>query len=826
MASINGSFNGAWPAYATPYIEYSYSQDIANNQTTVTAYFRVLRNSSKTTAWDSTSSAYLEINGDRKNLDFSFDIRPIGVGSSMTIMSHSVTVPHNADGTKSINLSAAVYTDTSSLNDGTVSGSVTLPTIPRASSISCPTLTMGTAGTITISRASSSFTHTITASFGSTSATITTKTTGTSVSWTPLLAWAAQIPNATSGTCTLTCITYSGSTEVGRKSISITLNVPASVKPTLTSLTAARVDGSVPAAWGVYVKDKSKVKLTINGAAGAQGSSIRGYSISGGGYSSGSSSYTTGFLNAAGTITFTATVTDSRGRTSDPKTVSITVVDYAAPTLTIQSAARYADRDCTTQDDTGGYCKILWDFAIAPCSNKNARQYRVRYRQTGETVGPWATFLDYGDAMYAYTGSVSTYQLAVSTETSYEIEISIRDSFATISQTISLTSAATTMDFKRGGKGVAVGKVAELDNAFDSAWPIYEQGKRVATNVLHTLGIQAPQTGRTQAYTGAYTYNVNASADTAAPSDFISVLGFGRGGSGSVEIAANWTGGCGVWVRALRDFQDDWFAWQRVYTTAYKPTCADIGAIKGVLANSYYGLAWPDGNVGNWIRTTENGLLPYATGGASAIGTPDWPFANGYFVNLNCTGASRAAGGFTVDETCHMLPQRHNEVNFQAGGAGGNIWFGYRKVGSYSVAEYDFGNTNGGYGNICAQVGTFYGGTSTGSTITSKTNVETLAEAEIDPLHIVRQTPVYRYKYLADIDSEFHNYWRPQIGFISELSPGEITTMEKDGIEISNALGIAYGAIQQVADQTDRNTAEIAAIWEYLEEVTKNGTAN
>lgn len=585
MAVINGSFNGAWPAYATPYIEYSYSQDIANNQTTVTAYFRVLRNSSKTTAWDSTSSAYLEINGNRKNLDFSFDIRPIGVGSSMTIMSHTVTVAHNADGTKSINLSAALYTDTSSLKNGSVSGSVTLPTIPRASSISCPTLTLGSPGTITISRASSSFTHTITASFGSASTTITTKTTGTSVPWTPLLAWAAQIPNATSGTCTLTCITYSGSAEIGRKSISITLTVPASVKPTLTSLTAARVDGSVPAAWATYVKDKSKVKLTINGAAGAQGSTIKGYSITGGGYSSGSSSFTTGFLNAAGTITFTATVTDSRGRTSDPKTVSITVVDYIAPTLTVGQGARYQDGGCTVQNDQGGYCKVPFSFTVAAVSNKNTHQYRIRSRTSG---GTWTTVTNWQNTT-AYAGSSNATGIVVSTESSYEIEISIQDSFTSGSQVATISTAATTMDFRKGGKGVAVGKVAEKDSAFESAWPIYEQGNRVATNVLHTLGSQAPQTGRTQAYNGVYTYNVGDATGTDAPVSYLSVLGFGAGASGSVELGTQYFSTGSIWYRVLRDFQDNWSAWQQIYTTINKPTPGEIGVSeRNEDGNGYY----------------------------------------------------------------------------------------------------------------------------------------------------------------------------------------------------------------------------------------------
>ena len=156
---------------------------------------------------------------------------------------------------------------------------------------------MGSASTISISRASSSFTHTLTYAFGNATGTIVSKTTSTSVSWTPPLTLAQQIPSSTSGKITITCTTYSGNTSVGSKSITVTLKVPDSVKPTMTSLTATRVDGNVPSAWGIYVQGKSKATLKINGAAGTQGSTISSYSISGGGFSSTSSSFTTGFFN-------------------------------------------------------------------------------------------------------------------------------------------------------------------------------------------------------------------------------------------------------------------------------------------------------------------------------------------------------------------------------------------------------------------------------------------------------------------------------------------------------------------------------------------------
>lgn len=55
----------------------------------------------------------------------------------------------------------------------------------------------------------------------------------------------------------------------------------------------------------------------------------------------------------------------------------------------------------------------------------------------------------------------------ISTETSYDIKYTLTDAFTTIAIQDIVSTAAVVMDFKRGGKGVAVGKVSEVDNAFE-----------------------------------------------------------------------------------------------------------------------------------------------------------------------------------------------------------------------------------------------------------------------------------------------------------------------------------------------------------------------
>ena len=56
--------------------------------------------------------------------------------------------------------------------------------------------------------------------------------------------------------------------------------------------------------------------------------------------------------------------------------------------------------------------------------------------------------------------------------------------------------------------------------------------------------------------------------------------------------------------------------------------------MSAVSANGYYGMARPDNNTSDWIRTTTNGLLPVQSGGRgsghSGLGTSSWRFSASY----------------------------------------------------------------------------------------------------------------------------------------------------------------------------------------------------
>ena len=455
MAS-SGSFSGSIVSgHYQLRVDWSQAQNVSANTSTITAKIYLV-NDWSLNIYGRTSS--ITINGTSQN--YSSD----SISTTGTHLLGTVTqsVAHNSDGSKSIAMSC-VFNIQATIS-GTYyssiscSANVTLDTIPRASSVSMPTATMGSEVTISIDPAVDMFTHTLTYSFGSASGTITTKTSLLAVKWTPALTLANQIPNATSGTGTLTCYTYSGSTLIGTKSITITLKVPTSVVPTIGSFTATRVDGTVPSSWGIYVQNKSAVTLTISNAAGAYGSTIKAYSITGGSYSGSSSTLTTGVLVSSGTYTFTGKVTDSRGRTAT-KTVSISVVAYSPPSFTGYSS--YRSNSSGTASDTGTYIRGLVNYTYASCSSKNSVTRATYYKRSSATSWTNASKSFSSGTAFTFGGG------NISTEYTYDVKYTLTDAFSTISVTDTVSTAAVLMDFLSGGRGIAIGKVAETENCLE-----------------------------------------------------------------------------------------------------------------------------------------------------------------------------------------------------------------------------------------------------------------------------------------------------------------------------------------------------------------------
>ena len=468
MANISKSYSNG----SAIKVEYSYTQNVSKNQSTVTMTLYVHRDSYGP-SWNTHCNSYIRLDGSNvMTYTGSFNISTswVKIGSTVT-----KTVTHNADGTKSISITGFFDSQglTSKLDDLSCSGTVTLKTIPRASSISSITGdTIGETVTIRLSRASSSFTHRLYYTFGDTKNRLLSSSVATSYSFKPSMNDCAYLPNSTSGTATIRADTYNGSTKIGSASKNFTLKVPSSVVPTLSGVTVTRVDGDVPEDWDVYVKGKSSAKVQVNGAAGAYGSTIKAYAISGGDYSGTTNPFTTGALNTAGEVTFTGKITDSRGRTASGS-ASITVEDYAPPVLTSVEAHR-CSASGELQDD-GEYITLTAVFSGSTVGGRNAITGKYRRMPEG---GDWTSLssLTSGQAVVFPASGDST----------FSVEVQVSDAFTTISQAVVVNSVEFIMDFKAGGNGIAFGKAAEYDDLLDVQWDARFRGELAAGGPLST----------------------------------------------------------------------------------------------------------------------------------------------------------------------------------------------------------------------------------------------------------------------------------------------------------------------------------------------------
>ncbi len=444
------------------------SQSVANNTSSVTVKVQLVSTGSSYTINSSaTKNGSVTINGTKYSFTFTASLSG---NQTKTLYTKTVTVAHASNGTKTCSFSATaginVTLSGTYYGNVTASGSGTFDTIARASSISSVTSSVSVNGTnavtVNITRASSSFTHTVVFSFGSYSK--TTNGVGTSTSYAIPTSWLNAIPSATSGTAKVTVTTYSGSTKIGSAvSKNFTVTVPASVVPTISGVTVAETESGINAQFGGFVQSKSKAKLTIT-AAGALGSTIKAYKTVLDGKTYTGSSPTTGTLNTAGNRTATITVTDSRGRTAST-TKTIAVIAYAAPQINTFTAIRA--NGLGSADDNGTMAQARIKFSIAAVSNKNAKSYKVEYRpKSSET---WTQ---------AATGSVYTYDsnmllnINLNTDTSYDLRLSLTDYFGTVTAFTDVATAFTLMDFNASGKGLAFGKVSEVENGMEIDMPL------------------------------------------------------------------------------------------------------------------------------------------------------------------------------------------------------------------------------------------------------------------------------------------------------------------------------------------------------------------
>lgn len=517
--ALSGTFTGTTGnQHTTAKLVWTATQDITGNTSKITAklYYNKGTTSSQNTGgnWSGT----IDIGGKPKSFSgIHLTLKP--GGGDVLAATYTRTITHDADGTKSVAISATGAIAGSTLDSTTVSGTAKLDTIPRKSTLTASDGTLGTPQTLTVTKQADSFTHTITYTCGSASGTACTKSSSTSVSFTPPLTLAAQNTTGTSVSVKFTITTYNGNTSIGSNTAYITCAIPASVKPSCT-LTLSDAKGYL-GTYGGYVQGESQLAITVNPTE-AQDAEISSYSVTFDGKTYGSQTVTTAPISGSGTLEVSATVKDTRGRTGTDSQ-DVTVLAYSRPSITKLDVHR-----CNidgTENAQGEYAKATYTFNITSLSSKNAKTIRLGYKKSS------ATSYTYVSITSAYTATNATKVFAAETGSSYDVVLEVTDSFGTTTRTTSVSTAAVVFHVREDGTGFAVGKVSEKANAFE-----------VGSDAYFSKGVNA---------TGAGTFG-SVSATGAGSFGIVSVSGAGSFGSATVSGASTF-GGVATFNNTIKD---------------------------------------------------------------------------------------------------------------------------------------------------------------------------------------------------------------------------------------------------------------------------------
>ena len=471
--------NSSGSLYLNLYVDQG-SQSITANTSTVNWRMTVSRTGAYYTH-NHQGDSTLSLNLDGQNVHYSYPTWETS-GEEYTLASGSSTISHNADGTKKLPISCTFNPNNGLHGTITVSASLSLTTIPRSSSVSVSPGVIGSSVTININRQSSSFKHTVRYSWAGKSGTIATNV-DTSTTWTIPLDFANDIPNSASGTGTIFVDTYSGSTKTGTQSTTLTASVSANVKPTFTGVSLSDLNGAaqnlIPNS-DTFIQVISNIKVAFNGAVGSYGSSITGYyaEIIGKNQSTSSNGGGLGIMNYHGTIKIRASVSDSRGRWSDTKEVSVTVLEYFAPALSFSIARTGSTSSTLTATRNAKIAPLTVSGSqknTMALTFKVARLGTTNFQvDTGPATGSWTSISNLVNSQANLAGNYLANQ-------SWLVIGILEDKFTRTEFMVNVATESVVLSYDRSGVGI--NKIRE-QGALDVKGNIYADNKPIQQHQL------------------------------------------------------------------------------------------------------------------------------------------------------------------------------------------------------------------------------------------------------------------------------------------------------------------------------------------------------
>lgn len=447
------------------YIEYSSKQDTINNQSTITHALKL-----KQLTDDYDFNGYMDIayyvEGEKFSYSGNIDINNKGnAGYTITIKSGTTIVDHHANGAKNVAFSVSGSCNSGGYGPGTISlatVNIPMPTIARASTIdAADAVTLGNACGIKWTPKASTFHYKVKFSIGGWSYTTDAISPNSIYQYTytgyviPLTV-ANQITNAVKGSMTATLYTYNDKACTAQIGSAATKQfdaiVPDNIMPTVkdVAITIDNSGNSIVNGWGVAVAGYTAVRV-VGSAYGSYGSTIKSYYISEYNHTfvGDPLDYTGGVIASSGKLYFDVTAIDSRGRSSQQYlSNSVMFYEYRKPEVTALVVDRAANDPSKIV--------VTADWSYSDVNGNNATVGKLYYKKPGDKV--WN---EYGAVA---KGELVTLTTEFAQDKSYNFYLIVTDTLGNKAEAQGFVSTiAVLLDYRAGGKGLGIGKIAEHD---------------------------------------------------------------------------------------------------------------------------------------------------------------------------------------------------------------------------------------------------------------------------------------------------------------------------------------------------------------------------
>lgn len=276
-------------------------------------------------------------------------------------------------------------------------------------------------------------------------------------SFTYPLDWLDAIPSAESGTAYCLLTTYVDGVSIGTRRIPLTLTVPDDINPDFDLL--IEPIGTA----GGYWQHLSGAKISILDAVSFYGATIKSYSITGSeSFSSSQSTAETAAFALPGEHTYTATVTDSRGRGA-VMTGSIFVNALAEPEIHAFSVQRYAAKvddsgeTVYAENLSGGHVWFTINASVDTAGGNNTPTAYIMYGPAGSELSNRAAIPWTSGAEYETTDNRTILTADIPLNSAFEFRLYVEDEVSRISLPGRVEKSSAIMHFAGSGYGVSIG---------------------------------------------------------------------------------------------------------------------------------------------------------------------------------------------------------------------------------------------------------------------------------------------------------------------------------------------------------------------------------